>query len=88
MVARHRVPDPNIPSLFLICDPDIILCSGGVGASGHPDHPDDPQQRDHQEPQDLPFQAWRKQMVEIKVERKFFHLSGSQVLAHEQCPGK
>ena len=69
MVAKHRVPDPNIPSLFLIRDPDIILCSGGVGASGHPDHPDDPQQRDHQEPQDLPFEARGKQMVGIQVER-------------------
>ena len=66
--------DPNIPSWFLILDPEIILCSGCVGAGRHPDHPDNPQQRHHQEPQDLPLKTWGKQMVGIQVEGIFLNV--------------
>ena len=42
-----------------------------MGASGHPDHLDDPQQCDHEEPQDITFKAWGKQMVGTRGGRNF-----------------
>ena len=41
----------------------LKIISGCVGEGGHPDYPDHPQQRDHEEPQDLPVEARGEQVV-------------------------